>query len=249
MAGMAGSTAGSGSAAPLMPAGAPAPEMTAGSGGSGVPVAGSGAAGMGAPDAMGGAGAAGDTSAGDEDDGAGLPATAHCEDVSDWDPIWAQFEEEVLLLTNEARALGATCGNQGKFQAAEPLAVNAELRCAARLHSQDMGERGYFDHDTPEGVSPFDRMNEAGYVGRLMGENIAKGQQSPAEVVDGWMNSPGHCSNIMNGRFTEIGIGYWQGESDNQWFNGNRLWTQNLGAPGGGGNAGGGQCPFGPPWC
>jgi uncharacterized protein YkwD len=98
-----------------------------------------------------------------------------------------------------------------------------------------MGMADYFAHDSRDGRSPFDRMADAGYSGGTMGENIARGQQSPSEVVEGWMNSPGHCSNIMNARFTDIGVGYGEGEATNQRFNGNKLWTQNFGAPRGAG--------------
>jgi uncharacterized protein YkwD len=228
-------TAGSAGTAGMPIAGGPPPGTTTGNGSmagaSGAP------AGAGGTAPMGEAGSA----AGDS----GVPATEHCAAVANWDPMWTQFEEEVLALTNEARAQGATCGNEGSFPAAEPLVMNAELRCSARLHSQDMGEAGYFAHDSQNGDDPFDRMSAAGYQGRLMGENIAKGQQSPAEVVNGWMNSPGHCSNIMNGGYTEIGVGYWEG-AGSQFFNGNKLWTQNFGASSSGG---GGSCPFGPPWC
>ena len=165
----------------------------------------------------------------------GVPDGEHCAAVADWDPAWVAFEEEVLRLTNEWRAKGANCDTQGQFGPANPLTMNAMLRCSARLHSQDMGEQGYFDHTNLAGQSPFDRMAEAGYQGFTMGENIAKGQQTPQEVVDGWIDSDGHCANIMNPSFTEIGVGYWEGAADNQWFNGNKLWTQNFGAPGGGG--------------
>ncbi|MDH5676083.1 MAG: CAP domain-containing protein [Myxococcales bacterium] len=178
-------------------------------------------------------------------DGVEVPATDHCAAVADWDPAWAEFEEEVLRLTNEARAAGATCGELGPFEPAGPLVMSPELRCAARLHSQDMGQQGYFDHDSPDGRTPFDRMSAAGYSGGGGGENIAMGQPTPADVVAGWMDSPGHCSNIMQPGFTEIGIGYWAGAADNPWFNSNVLWTQNFGAPG----FGGGACPLPPPWC
>jgi uncharacterized protein YkwD len=167
-----------------------------------------------------------------------VPEGDYCAATEGWDPAWASFEEEVLRLTNEARAMGADCGTGGSFGPAEPLTMNPTLRCAARLHSADMGEQGFFAHEGLDGRTPFDRMADAGYVGRTMGENIAKGQQSPAEVVAGWMDSDGHCSNIMNPSFTEIGIGYWEGPADNQFFNGNKLWTQNFGAPGSGGGGG-----------
>jgi uncharacterized protein YkwD len=94
-----------------------------------------------------------------------------------------------------------------------------------------MGEHGYFAHDNPDGLDPFARMAAAGYSGLTMGENIAKGQQSPAEVLRGWMDSPGHCVNIMNPQYTELGVGFFAGMSDSQTYNVNTLWTQNFGAP------------------
>jgi uncharacterized protein YkwD len=172
-------------------------------------------------------GAAGTPAEGDD-----VPDTEHCDPVASWDPMWTQFEEEVLMLTNAARARGADCGQYGSFGAASPLTMQPNLRCSARLHSQDMGMNDYFAHDSQDGTDPFMRMTTAGYSGRMMGENIAKGQQSPMEVVNGWMESDGHCSNIMNAGFTHIGVGYWEGEADNQFFNGNKLWTQNFGSPG-----------------
>ena len=84
-----------------------------------------------------------------------------------------------------------------------------------------MATRGYFSHDTPEGVSPWDRMAEADYQGGSpLGENIAFGSMSAAGVMDLWMGSDGHCSNIMNPGFNLIGIGYHEGD----------LWTQTFGA-------------------
>jgi uncharacterized protein YkwD len=160
-----------------------------------------------------------------------VPAGDYCASVADWDPAWVAFEDEVLRLTNQYRASGANCDTQGNFGPAPALTTNPMLRCAARLHSMDMGVQGYFDHVARDGRDPFKRMGDAGYVGSTMGENIAKGQQSPQEVVAGWIDSDGHCANIMRASFTEIGVGYWEGLADNRWFNGNKLWTQNFGAP------------------
>jgi uncharacterized protein YkwD len=91
--------------------------------------------------------------------------------------------------------------------------------------------RKFFDHTNPDKVDPFQRMMAAGYVGSTMGENIAKGQQNPSEVVKGWLASDGHCRNMLDPNFTEIGVGYWEGKADSQFFNGNKLWTQNFGRP------------------
>lgn len=158
-----------------------------------------------------------------------VPTTDLCAAVTDWDPAWVQFEEEVLLLVNEFRAQPADCGVEGQFEPAAPVAMNPILRCSARLHSLDMFERDYFDHDTPDGVDPFERMAEAGFVGSGGGENIALGQRSPEEVMDAWMDSDGHCANVMRAAFDTIGVGYHPGADTRG--GSNNYWTQNFGAP------------------
>lgn len=133
----------------------------------------------------------------------------------------ASFEQQVLDLVNAERAAGADCGTAGLFDPAGPLTMESNLRCAARTHSQDMVDRNYFDHTNPEGQSPGDRIDETGYQWRSWGENIAWGQTTPEAVVDAWMNSDGHCSNIMNAGFSEIGVGYAEGN----------VWTQVFASP------------------
>ena len=162
-----------------------------------------------------------------------VPATAYCAPVSSWDPSWTAWEEEVLALVNERRAAGASCGSEGSFGPAGPLTMNPNLRCSARLHSMDMAQNDYFDHYSLDGRDPFDRMADAGYTGGTMGENIASGQMSPQDVMNGWMGSDGHCANIMNASFTEIGVGYYEiaGTGSGWYGGGSRLWTQNFGAP------------------
>jgi len=71
-----------------------------------------------------------------------------------------------------------------------------------------MAVRAFYSHTSPEGTQPWDRAAAAGARHRSIGENIACGQRSPAEVVDGWMNSPGHRANILKPDFTHIGIGF-----------------------------------------
>ena len=150
-----------------------------------------------------------------------VPQNGYCEPVTDWDATWIEFENEVLGLVNQHRAAGADCGSTGAFGPADPLTMNVALRCAARNHSMDMGTEGYFDHYTPEGSGPGDRLDEAGYSGSAWAENIAWGYATPAVVVSGWMASPGHCSNIMQPHLTETGVGYYAGN----------LWTQTFGRP------------------
>jgi uncharacterized protein YkwD len=134
------------------------------------------------------------------------------------------FEDEVLGLTNMRRASGAVCGGK-PFGPAAPLGPHELLRNAARGHSRDMALRGYFSHTSPEGAGPSDRALAAGYSSTFVGENIAAGQNSPAEVVQGWMESPGHCVNIMDPRYRVLGVGYFfQQGGDFRHF-----WTQNFG--------------------
>ncbi len=158
-----------------------------------------------------------------------VPATDYCASVADWDPEWVQFEEEVLLLVNEFRSQPADCGVEGQFAAAPPLARAPVRRCAARLHSLDMFERDYFEHTDPDGVAPMDRMLAAGFEGTRFGENIAQGQQTPDEVMAAWMDSDGHCSNIMLAGYTVIGIGFDPGAQMRGL--GSNYWTQNFGTP------------------
>jgi uncharacterized protein YkwD len=162
-----------------------------------------------------------------------VPATAVCQPVSNWPADAAMFETEVLRLVNENRAKGWNCDTEGQKPAVGPLMMEPTLRCSARLHSKDMADQMYFAHDGLDGSDPGTRMTAAGYVGRTWGENIAKGQTTPQQVVQGWMDSDGHCSNIMNGSFNLIGVGYFAGMSSNTRFNSELYWTQNFGAAGG----------------
>jgi len=164
-----------------------------------------------------------------------VPAGAHCAPVAAWDPQWAQFEQEVLVLTNAARAKGHNCDSEGNFGPASALSMEPHLRCSARLHSQYMARVGDdFAHTQREtGLDPFERMRAAGYSFFAAGENIAVGQSSPTEVVNGWLDSDGHCANIMNPQFTQIGIGYDVGPYDSGFGPSGDApyWTQNFGRP------------------
>ncbi|WP_156291723.1 CAP domain-containing protein [Oceanobacillus salinisoli] len=116
-----------------------------------------------------------------------------------------QFEQEVVDLTNQERA---------KY-GLSPLQVDIELSKVAREKSRDMAVNNYFDHNSPTYGSPFDMMKSYGVSYQTAGENIAKGQRTPAEVVNAWMNSDGHRANILNENFTHIGVGYV--EQGNHW--------------------------------
>ncbi|WP_339215038.1 CAP domain-containing protein [Ornithinibacillus sp. FSL M8-0202] len=110
----------------------------------------------------------------------------------------SQFEQEVVELTNQEREKNGLA----------PLKVDTELSKVAREKSRDMAASNYFSHNSPNYGSPFDMMKSFGITYRTAGENIAKGQRSPQEVVNAWMNSEGHRANILNSNFTHIGVGY-----------------------------------------
>ncbi len=114
------------------------------------------------------------------------------------DPSVLSYEQEVIRLVNEIRV-------QNGLKA---LTHNWELSRVARYKSQDMKDKGYFSHTSPTYGSPFQMMKSFGITYRSAGENIARGQRTPQEVVNAWMNSAGHRANILNSSFTEIGVGY-----------------------------------------
>lgn len=138
-------------------------------------------------------------------------------DQGEWRDAWTAFEDEVLTLTNAARAAGGCCGDEGCFPPSEPLVLDARLRRAARAHARDMGTQEYFDHRSPDGRTPFDRMREAGFQRCAMGENIAAGQPTPQSVMDDWMNSDGHCANILQPSFELLGVGYYEHDEQSEW--------------------------------
>jgi uncharacterized protein YkwD len=120
-------------------------------------------------------------------------------------------EDAVARLTN-SRRVKAGC---------RPLRIDGRLRSAARLHSADMAAHDYFGHIAPGGGTFVDRLKGAGYL--LPGaENIAKGYQTSTQVMDGWMKSPGHRSNILNCNLRAIGVGV-------QFGSGGPWWTQDFG--------------------
>ena len=174
----------------------------------------------------GGTGGTGTGGTGATGSGGGPVTQPTCNnDGSGWDGQWQNWECEVLYITNERRAQGANCGGQ-QFGPAGPLEMQDQLRASARGHSADMGNQNFFDHDNPfTGTSPFQRMQAAGFQGFTMGENIAAGQTSPAQVVQGWMTSPGHCKNIMNPQYKYLGVGYFFAPGSQY----KHLWTQNFG--------------------
>jgi len=112
------------------------------------------------------------------------------------------YEQQVLDLVNQERQKAGL----------NALTMDSRLSKVAMDKAQDMYNNNYFDHQSPTYGSPFDMMNSNGITYNAAGENIAKGQTSPTEVMNQWMNSPGHRANILNGSYTKIGIAYYNNE-------------------------------------
>ena len=112
-------------------------------------------------------------------------------------------------------------------QGCGPLRLDSALVTAAGKQASDMVRRHYMDHTNPDGQDPGDRMAAAGYRGSSWGENIAAGYDTAQKVVAAWMQSDGHRKNILNCRFTSIGIGYDPGQVKPDWGPGS--WVQDFG--------------------
>jgi uncharacterized protein YkwD len=134
------------------------------------------------------------------------------------------LQREVLRRVNEARGTGLRCGARSMAPAA-PLAWDVSLYGAAASHSTDMARRNYFDHRSPEGRSVRQRASIHRYPWRNIGENIAGGDSTVAEVMQGWLASADHCVNIMDPGFSDVAVACAQ-QPATQW---GTYWTMVLG--------------------
>ena len=118
----------------------------------------------------------------------------------------------MLVAVNEVRAAGATCGGEW-LPPAKPLAWDGRLATAAERHSRDMARNQHFDHRGTDGRGTGERVRRAGYDWRAVGENIARHQVSVDEVMSDWLDSPGHCRQLLSPTYLEVGAaqadGYW----------------------------------------
>ena len=123
-------------------------------------------------------------------------------------PATSNYERRVAELVNVERQKNGLA----------PLAFDSSISNVARIKSKDMSDNNYFAHQSPTYGSAADMLTQNGIRYSAWGENIAAGQRTPEEVVNAWMNSPGHRANILGSQFTKIGVGY---------VNGSRpYWTQ-----------------------
>jgi uncharacterized protein YkwD len=128
----------------------------------------------------------------------------------------ASLNKSVMLqLVNKVRQSGCRCGDT-YYYPAPPVSWNAQLEKAAYTHSADMYTNDFFSHIAPNGSRGGKRIAAAGYSWKAYGENIATGYKNERDVVEGWIKSPGHCKNIMNKAYKEMGVArvgnYWTQE-------------------------------------
>ncbi|MDG1581723.1 CAP domain-containing protein [Pseudomonas sp. GOM6] len=134
--------------------------------------------------------------------------------------------EKLLERVNRARSQTRQCGGKD-YPSAPALTWNATLAGTAEGHSRAMANGNFFDHRDPDGRTPGDRAELAGYSGQLIGENIAAGLDEVEKVVSGWLASPGHCANLMNAQYSELGAAYAVDPKSNAGI----YWTALFGAP------------------
>lgn len=149
------------------------------------------------------------------------------------EPAAEHFANQTADLRDLARVRAAMLARVNEIrrrQGLSPLRPNPALDRAAQKHAEDMLARAYFSHRSPEGTSVRDRSRLQGYDWRAIGENLAEGQMSVDEVVDGWMKSPGHRENILGPEYSELGIGLALGRSGRSGEY-NAVWVQNFGRP------------------
>lgn len=157
----------------------------------------------------------------------GSAGSACPDDGSGYDASAQALECRVLELVNQVRASGTTCS--GAAAAPVPaLAMNSALRSSARAHAIDMATNNYFDHNSLDGTTFFDRITAAGYTFSAAGENLAAGSPTAEDAMQQWLKSTaGHCENIMSPVFVDIGVGYARNPASQF----EHYWVQNFGAP------------------
>lgn len=129
------------------------------------------------------------------------------------------LEQSMLAQVNAARSSARVCGDTA-FAATGPLRLEGRLSAAAQAHSEDMRAMGTLSHVGSDGSSVVERAERQGYQWSKLAENVAWGYEAVEEVVAGWLSSPGHCRNIMNPDYEELGVGL-----------AGTFWTQVFGTP------------------
>ena len=128
-------------------------------------------------------------------------------------------KNKLLELVNMQRTTGCNCGGT-QMPPVSPLVWNNSLEKAAQRHSLDMANHSHFDHTGTDGSVLGTRVRETGYSWTIVGENIAQDYNNEETVIQGWLDSPRHCKNIMNADFIEMGVAKVE-----------NYWTQVFGTP------------------
>jgi uncharacterized protein YkwD len=147
-------------------------------------------------------------------------------ETSQWtlDYCMGAAEQAWLQQVNRARSEARFCGQT--FQpAVAPLSYQCTLNSAAAMHSADMAVHSLLSHLSSNGQDAFSRVRQLGYEAATLGENIAMTSESDADPIQQWLASPGHCRNIMDEVYSDLGMARAIAE------NGETYWTQNLSAP------------------
>ncbi|MEL6140250.1 MAG: CAP domain-containing protein [Bacteroidota bacterium] len=131
----------------------------------------------------------------------------------------SEMAQSVMDLVNQWRTNGCRCGNQN-MPPVSALTFHNDLMEAAQSHSQDQASMNRMQHAGSDGSNVGQRVTRSGYTWRAVAENVAWNYQTAESVVNGWINSEGHCRNIMNSNYRHMGI------AQQNWF-----WTQVFAAP------------------
>lgn len=141
-------------------------------------------------------------------------------------PMTVQEINNFIVVINTYRKTGASCGTEGVFGSQEPLVWSQKLAQAAQKHSDDQYKMNQMSHTGSDNSKPSDRLNREGYDWLAVRENIASGYfHGVDQLAEAWMNSDGHCANIMASNVTELGI------AATRLDNGNGFWTLKLARP------------------
>ena len=144
----------------------------------------------------------------------GIQMNQDAQQIQQLDP----YQTELLRLVNAQRAKGCHCGSL-KFLPAQPLSWNKQLEKASSIQADYLAKRKALTHKGQDGLDVRSRLSKANYRWRAYAENIAEGYKSPQEVFKAWMDSPGHCKNIM-GQYREMAV-----------VRINDYWVQDFGIP------------------
>ncbi|WP_114416168.1 CAP domain-containing protein [Marinospirillum perlucidum] len=139
-------------------------------------------------------------------------------------PLTEQEINDFIQVINNYRSQGADCGSEGVFGSQPALSSDQRLADAAQVHSNDQYKYQRLTHTGSDGSNAGERMQAQGYSWSAWGENVARGYTTVEAVAKGWMDSDGHCKNMMSSNFTELGIAA-SGE------NSLRFWTLKLAKP------------------